>query len=382
MTAPLTVALMLESDGPGGAEVLLLRLAEELRRRGHTVHPIGPAEGEGWLGERFRELGFEPQTYRPRRSPDLRCVRHLAGLMRRLGVDLLNGHEFDGAIYGTAAARLSGRPSVVTMHGNHSMTQAWRRRTALRWAFRASQAVVAVSDQTKQQLDRDLGLRADAVRVIHNGMPVGTGDPAPVRRELGLREDETLILAVGNLVARKGHIVLLQALQRLEREGLGVAWRLAIAGGKGGPERAALEIFIAEHQLADRVHILTYRDDVPNLQAAAEVFVMPSLWEGFPLAILEAMLSGTPVIASDVCGIPEAIVSGEHGLLTPPGDVEALATALRRLLTDPSLREQLAAGARARALREFTLEAMATAYERLYYTSLLPQGRARQEPHA
>jgi glycosyltransferase involved in cell wall biosynthesis len=175
---------------------------------------------------------------------------------------------------------------------------------------------------------------------------------------------------------------LLQALHRLDREGIGVPWRLVIAGGKGGPEREVLERFAVEHQLADRVHILTYRDDVRDLLAAAEIFVMPSLWEGFPLAILESMLSGTPVIASDVCGIPEAIVSGEHGLLTPPGDVEALMAALRRLLTDPSLREQLAMGARARALREFTLESMVTAYEKIYYTSLLTRGRAGQEPHA
>ena len=95
---------------------------------------------------------------------------------------------------------------------------------------------------------------------------------------------------------------------------------------------------------------------------------MPSLWEGFPLSILEAMLGGTPVIASDVCGIPEAIVSEEHGLLTPPGDVEALAAALRRSLTDPALRERLAAAAKGRALREFTIEAMTTAYESLFYT--------------
>lgn len=370
MSTPLTIALMLESDGPGGAEVLLLRLAQELRNRGHKIHPIGHERGEGWLRERFQAVGFEMLTYWPRRSPDLRCVRHLAGLMRQHNVDIMHGHEFDGAVYGTAAARLVGRPCIISMHGNQHMTAAWKRRVALRWAFRSSQAVVAVSGQTKDQLDEDLGLRKDVIRVLHNGMPIRAGDAAPVRQELGQREDELLILAVGNLTDRKGHIFLLKALQQLESQGLKVPWRLAIAGGGGGPARGGLEAFAAEHGLADRLHILTYRDDVPDLMAAADIFVMPSLWEGLPLSILEAMLGGTPVIASDICGIPEAIVSEEHGILTPPGDVEALSRALRRMLTEPALRERLARQARDRALREFTIEAMTSGYESLYHSFL------------
>ncbi len=366
----LTVALMLESDGPGGAEVVVREMARELRRKGHRVLPIGPEKGQGWLGEQLRADGFETHTFQLRGMLDWRYARRLAAWMREQGVDVMHGHEFDGALYGTAAARLSGRASVVTMHGNQGMTAAWRRRLILRWTFRACDAVVAVSDQTKQQLDADLRLRPGVVSVIHNGMPLRTGDAAPVRRELGVREGELLLLCVGSLVPRKGHITLLRALARLESQGLRVPWRLAIVGGGGGPERPAIEAFIAEHGMADRVHVLTYRNDIPDLQAAADVFLMPSLWEGFPLAILEAMLAGTPVVASDVCGIPEAIVAGEHGLLVPPGDVDALAAALRSMLTDDVLREGLAAAASARAHREFTVQSMVDAYEQLYWRYL------------
>lgn len=366
MADPLTIALMLESDGPAGAETLLLELAKELRRRGHRIHPIGPERGTGWLAERLREAGFEPETFLLRHNPDLRCLRRLAGLLRRHRVDVMHGHEFDGAVYGTAAALLVGRPSVMTMHGNQTMTASWKRRVALRWAFRRGAEVVAVSAQTRLQLEADLGMRPGSVSVIYNGMPLRTGDPGPVRRELGVRDGEVLILAVGSLVPRKGHMVLLRALQRLASGGLTVPWRLAIAAGPGGPERPRLEAFASEHGMADRVHILEYRSDVPDLQAAADLFAMPSLWEGFPLAILEAMLAGTPVIASQVSGIPEAIVHEQHGLLTPPGDVAALAEGLRRLLTDRGLRERLARGARERARREFTVEGMTGAYERLY----------------
>jgi glycosyltransferase involved in cell wall biosynthesis len=237
---------------------------------------------------------------------------------------------------------------------------------ALRWAFRNSRAAVAVSEATKRQLDADLGLRPGVLTVVHNGIPERAGDPAPIRRELGLRPGELLIAAVGNLDPRKAHINLLRALQRLAQEGLPACWRVAIAGGRGGPERDRLEAFAREHGFADRLHILLERSDIPDLLAAADVFCMPSLWEGLPLAVLEAMFAGKPIVASDVSGIPEAITSGTHGLLTPPGDVEALAAALQSVLTSAELRARLGAAARARAQAEFAIGVMADRYERLY----------------
>lgn len=354
---------MLETDGPGGAEVVVLNMSHELRDRGHTVFPVGPAHG--WLSQRFRESGFEPQHFSLRRPLDWRAVRELADMMRRLEIDVVHSHEFTMAVYGTAACKLAGRPHVITMHGNQTMTHALRRRVALRWAFRNSHATAAVSEATKVQLDEDLGVGRDVVGLIRNGVPIPRGDPEPVRKELGVRQGEVLILAVGNLDARKGHIYLLEALHRLSGQGIG-PWRLAIAGGRGGPEKARLEAFAAEHGMQDRFHILSYRDDIPNLLAAADILAMPSLWEGLPLAILESMLAGTAIVASQASGIPEAIVSGEHGLLTPSADSEALADALDKLIRDEPYRSRLAAQAKERALAEFTVGAMTDAYEELY----------------
>lgn len=362
---PLTIALMLESDGPGGAEIVVLEMADELRARGHEVVPVGPGDGVGWLGERLRARGFEPEVFVEGRPPDWRVVRDLLRIFRRRGVDVAHAHEFTLSVYGAAAARLARIPQIVTMHGNQEMTRALRRRVALRWAFGRSAGVVAVSSATQHQLERDLGLAPGSIAVIRNGMPVRPGDPAPVRRELGVAEGEVLLVAVGNLDRRKGHIFLLEALAML-RDRCPVAWRLAIASGRSGDERPRLEAFARERGLAERVHILRHRDDVPALLAAADVFVMPSLWEGLPLALLEAMLAGSAVVASETSGIPEAIANGEDGLLVPPGDSAALAHALERLLRDGGLRARLAAHARERALREFTIGAMVDAYEALY----------------
>jgi glycosyltransferase involved in cell wall biosynthesis len=358
--------MMLESSGHGGAEVVVLQLAEELRRRGHTVLPVGPSSKPGWLGKRFRELDFDWHGFVLRRPLDPGCIYRLARLFREQRIDVVHSHEFTMAVYGAAAAKLAGIPHVVSMHGNQTMTRAWRRRVALRWAFRHSAATVAVSQATKRSLDADLGLAARVVTVVPNGIPLRPGRAEPVRTELGVRPGEVVLLAVGNLIERKGHIVLLRALAQLEREGLAAPWRLAIAGGRGGEQQPILQAFAAEHGLAERVHLLLHRDDIPDLQAAADVFVMPSLWEGLPLAVLEAMHAGNPVVASATSGIPEAVTDEREGLLVPPGDVGALAVALRRVLTDEPFRRRLGAGAKERALREFTITAMTDAYERLY----------------
>jgi glycosyltransferase involved in cell wall biosynthesis len=204
------------------------------------------------------------------------------------------------------------------------------------------------------------------VHVVHNGIPLVEGNPRPVREELGVRAGELLILAVGNLDERKGHLILLRALALLGHQGLSQPWRLAIAGGRGGPERPKLEAFAREHGMQDRLHILSHRDDIANLQAAADIFAMPSLWEGLPLALLEAMLAGKAIVASDTAGIPEAIAPESHGLLVAPGNPELLAEALHRLLTEASLRKRLGSAALERGRREFTIGAMADSYEPYY----------------
>jgi glycosyltransferase involved in cell wall biosynthesis len=360
---PLRIAMMLESDGPGGAEYVLIQLSEELRRRGHTIIPVGPDRGLGWLDRVLREKGFETEKFSLRRPIDLGCLRGMVRLLRRTRVDLVHAHEFTTAVYGAAAARIVGKPYVITMHGAQTVLNAWRRRAALAWAFKGSQATVGVSDDTSTYMERTLKLPPGIVTTVRNGIPVRPGNGEAVRTELGLRPGELLLVAVGNLVPRKGHRVLLEALQPLAGPDV-PPWRLAIAGR--GRQKEPLQQLAGELGIADRVHLLGHRDDIPDLLAAADVFVMPSLWEGLPLAILEAMFAGKPVIASAISGIPEAIESGVQGLLVPGGDAPALTGALRQVLTDPARRAALGAAGRRRAEAEFTIEHMTDAYERLY----------------
>ena len=354
---------------------MVLQLSEELRRRGHTVIPVGPAKGVGWLGEKYREVGFSPETFRIRRALDFDCARSLMEIFRRHSIDVVHSHEFTMAVYGTLATRLMGLPHVITMHGNQTMCKVLRRRVAVRWAMRNSAETIAVSKATRVSLVDELGVPAERFTVVPNGVPVRPGDAARVRTEIGWQPGELVLLAVGNLDKRKGHMFLLRALQQVRSSGSSVPWRLVIAGGRGGEERGALESYARDNGFADRVHILTRREDVHDLQAMADIFVMPSLWEGLPMAMLEAMIAGNPIIASNISGIPEAVTHGKEGLLTEPGDVDGLATALRRLLEDDVYRTQLASAARLRGHAEFTVGIVGGKYEQILLSAIASRGR-------
>src|SRR5690606_33528222 len=267
---------MIESDGPGGAEIVVLQLSQELRRKGHHVLYVGPSNGSGWLRNRFLEEGFDTDTFVLRRPVDLQCVRGMENMLRKHRIDVVHSHEFTMAVYGSAAASRAGIPHVTTMHGNQKMMLRLRRRVALRWAFRRTSLPVACSDATRLDVERGLGLPSGSLHTVHNGVPHVPGDRAPVRRELGLTIEEVLIFCVGNVVARKGHIQLLRALALLEDEGQVYPWRVAIAGDRRDAA-PAIDEFVADRGWSDRVKLLGVRSDINNLLAAADIFAMPSL---------------------------------------------------------------------------------------------------------
>jgi glycosyltransferase involved in cell wall biosynthesis len=364
----LSIALLLESDGPGGAERMLLQLAEALRDRGHTVCPVGPAQGCGWLADEFRRRGFTPELFVVRRHPDLRCLLGLVRTLRRRGVEVVHSHDFTMAVYGAAAAALLGRPHVITMHGGRYFAGRWRRRAALRWATARSAGAVAVSAALQADLATVLRVPRATFRVVHNGIRPGVGSPEGVRRQLGIGAEAPLIVAIGNLYPVKGHLVLLQAMRALRENPLFADCHVVIAGR--GEEEAGLRAYAVAQGLAPYVHLLGYRDDVADLLAAADVLALPSLSEGVPLALLEAMFAGTGIVASAVGGVPEVVTSEREALLVPPGDPGSLATALARLLQDRALRRRLGDAARQRAEREFAVDTMVDGYMRVYASAV------------
>jgi glycosyltransferase involved in cell wall biosynthesis len=293
-------------------------------------------------------------------------MNDLREVFRDERIQLVHSHEFEMAVYGAAVSRQQRIPHLFTMHGGLTVWKAWQRRVALRWAARSSAASVVVSAATREQFARELRIPRERFHVIPNGVPIRVGNADRVRTEFRCASDDLVLLAVGNLERNKGHEELLGALFEISRRAAVLKWKLIIAGGRGGPEHDRLLRLVRDYGLTARVHITTDRNDIPDLQALADVFVMPSLWEGMPMALLEGMVAGNAIVASKTGGIPEAIRHNKEGLLTPPGDVNALADAIELLLRNDDYRNSIASAARLRASVEFTVQAMTARYEDLY----------------
>jgi glycosyltransferase involved in cell wall biosynthesis len=223
--------------------------------------------------------------------------------------------------------------------------------------------LAAVSEETRRQAIEE-GVRPERVRVIINGVPLAPVSQAAAhaaRAELLPESDGFLILNVGRLVPEKGHRVLLNAAVRVLQDFPNVVF--AVAGD--GPLRAELEELSAALGISDHVRLLGSRADVPELLAASDIFVLSSLTEGLPMALLEAMAAGKAVVSTKVGGIRAALDNGACGLLVPPDNASALADALLRLLRDERLRADFAGRARERARDVYSLERMGSDYMRL-----------------
>ena len=367
-------AHLIETDGPGGAERVLANLATEFQTAGSDNVVIVPERGEGWLAGELRGTGVHVESFCLDRPFSPTFARRLADILRSYGVALAHSHEFTMAVYGTWAARRAGIPHVFTMHGSRYYAERWRRRIALWLATRMSDAVVTVSHSLARQLRRDLLLSADRLITIPNGVRHFPTRESSLRRELGLADTDQLVVAVGNLYPIKGHTYLLQALAllapRLPRLHVAIAGR----GELASPLRAQA----AALNVHDRFHLLGLRSDIGNVLCAADVFVLPSLSEGVPLALLEAMLAAKPIVATTVGEVPTVLDGGRAGVLVPPADASALANALASVLVDLAYGQRLGLAAATRAGGEYSLDAMVNRYVALYAKQLFPARCNRQ----
>jgi glycosyltransferase involved in cell wall biosynthesis len=370
------VGLSIITDSPGGAETMVLGLAAELQSMGHEIVAFRPTGADGWLTNRFSQLGIERVSVSLPGAFRVGGVGRLASLIREHELDVLHSHEFTMSVWGALGSTLAGCRHVITMHGGMYHATTLTRRGALRFAAGLSDHTVAVSESFRTRFAKSIGISPEAVRVVHNGVSQFSAEAAVVhdrsqqssagrerlRGEVGAVDGAVFLLAVGNLLEVKGHVHLLDAMARLRDRG----WAAVLAIAGSGEEEESLRGRIETLDLTDRVTLLGYRSDVPDLLAACDVFVMPSLSEGLPMAMIEAMLASKSIVASNVGGIPELLPSGEFGLLVKAGDPVTLADRIGELVGDAGRRERLGRNARERAANLFTASAMAAQYLDLY----------------
>lgn len=303
-----------------------------------------------------------PMQRRPAPLADTRAVRAIMTHLRQGPVDIVHAHSAKAGFLARAAAhRVEGVRIMYTPHvfPFQMQTRAWQRRLYRwleRYAARWTDVTVCVSREEARIAGR-LGSRT--VAYIPNGVPVpahdGRDGATPrLAVELGLPEDSLLVGAIGRLTRQKGPPVLIEAVAALRGRHPGV--HVALIGD--GELRPSLEAHARRHGIHDHVHFLGRRRDATVLAGRIDVLAMPSLWEGLPYALLDAMAAATPVVASRVGGIPDAVTDGETGLLVPPGDAAGLADAIASLAAAPDRRRRLGAAARACVHNRFTLTRM------------------------
>ena len=333
----------------------LLPLMRGARDRGHEVVGVC-ADGPLLAGMRAEGLRVEPVPMARSLSPvaQWRAFRALLRLMRAERPDLVHAHMPISGFLARVAARVAGVPHVAyTCHGFlFQQPGPWWRRAlgfAVEWTGgQLTRTFLTVSTE-EAGVARRLGIHRGAVGVGNGRDPARfRPDPAArarVRAALGCTADAVVVVIVSRLVRHKGHPELVAAMRDVPGAELWVVGeRLASDHG------ADMGPVYAGSGLGGRLRMLGYRADTAAVLAAADVFVLPSQFEGLPMSVIEAMLTGLPVVATDISGPREQVVDGETGLLVPLGDVVALSAALRRVVRDAGVRAAMGAAGRARAM--------------------------------
>jgi glycosyltransferase involved in cell wall biosynthesis len=347
---------------------VVVYLVTTLAAQGFRNVVLLPDRGEGWLAAQL-PAGSAQVVHVPLLGVPVRTsFAAISAALRTHRPAVAHSHEFTMSALGGAAAWRLRIPHVLTMHGGRYYATRLYRRVALALAARVS-SVVAVSQTVAAQLRSDLLLPARHVRVIPNGIPAVPDVPLTLRAELGLEAHAVLIVSVGSLYGVKGHADLVRALATVVAE-VTRPVHLAIAGR--GPEESSVASLAASLGVAHRVHLLGLRADVSNVLRSADLFALPSRSEALPLALLEAMSAGRPIVATDVGDVAALLQHGAAGLVTPPGDLTALASAMRQLIEEPLLAEQLAGRARAIARESYDIQGMTDRYRAVYAEGRAP----------
>ena len=340
--------------GYGGAERLLTDMAATVDRSRFDYEVAYVLREQDALVPAMRAGGTPVHSLGARHNADLRWMVALRRLLVTGRYDVVHFHLPQAAAFGqlvVASLPRSTRPGVV--YTEHSL---WDRaklvnRALLRASLGSGERLVAVSQASYDALP--VSLQRRATTVVH-GVDLSQSDSlvarraecrALVRSELALDDDELLFLAVANLRPEKGYDVLLEAAKAIADSDLPI--RMAAVGR--GPLRDVLRARHLELGLGDRFQFLGQRDDVLQLLAGADAFVLASHHEGLPVALMEATSVGLPIVASRVGGIPQVLEDEVDAILVPPGEPGLLAEAMKRLASDPILRDRLGQRAKLRS---------------------------------
>jgi len=358
------VLQLISSGGYYGAENMLLNLCASQEQSGcqnslllfYNVH-VPNVE----FYERARRRGLSVRMVHCKGRADWRAVRQIEEYIQEDAVDLVHTHGYKADLYGYLAAWRCHKPVVATCHNWVGGTAALGIYNHLdRMVLKKFNALAAVSDAVAHRL-LAFGVPTEKIKTIANGIDVTAferAQPLPLLKA----EDGTVVGIVARLDLQKGFEYLLRAARDLCKTTPDL--KIVIVGE--GPDREKIEEMIEQYGLQSNVILAGQQSNMPAVYAAMDIFVLPSLNEGLPMTVLEAMAASKPVIASRVGAIPSVIKDGENGLLVAAKDSEGLRNAIASLLSDPERRRRLGDQAHAWVSQNYTSEAMALKYREMY----------------
>ncbi len=363
---PRRVALVVNRMMSGGKEHVVMHLAMELARAGHVPMVVCMRE-MGALGRKIEKEGIPVYAMESSRGWDVLTVFRLARLLRRFGPDVINVHDISSQRYVAAANVLMGRrPVVLTCHG----LLLWKQRPSLvdRLVTRSADEVTAVSEACAGQYRQYMGLDRP-VKSIANGVPIREPDRKRgqnIRDELELKAEDFLFVAAGSVRPEKGYEDLLEACEILRRKRGERKFAVAVFGeviDQGYRDRLASQS--AQLKLDKVVRFMGHRDEVQAIYGAGDGYVLPSRTEGLPMAMLEAMAAGLPVVASAVGGVP-ALLGSDAGVLAKCADPASLADAMASVLEAPLFADLLASRGKELVHSQYSAAIMMKGYLGIY----------------
>jgi glycosyltransferase involved in cell wall biosynthesis len=323
--------------------------------------------GKGEVGQEIEAAGIEVVSLNKLgHGFDWSIVKDLMRVIRQKDIQVVRTHQYHANLYGRLAAWVCRVPCIVpSVHNVYTRDRKPHRRVLNNLLGRVSDRVIAVSGAVKDDIMAFDGLSSDKITVLYNGVDEGRfagADGAAVRTALGIPPDANVVGTVGRLTHQKGQKYLIEAMSMVLKEFPGAV--LLIVGD--GPAVSGLREIVKQSGMGDRVIFTGSRRDVPAMLAAMNIFVFPSLWEGLPNALIEAMTAGKTIVATDIKPNREVLGTEHAGVFVPCEDSAATAAAIIQLLGDREEALQLASAAKERALSLFTINRTVSAYTDLF----------------
>jgi glycosyltransferase involved in cell wall biosynthesis len=354
-----------------GAEAVILNLSHGLQQAGDGSVLAVFNNASLQVYERAMEEGLPAVQIPCQGRLNLQSLQAIRDTVKEHGIDVLHAHGYKADLYAWAALRGRGVPMLSTCHNWIDTDVAVRIYGALdRWVLKRYPRVVAVSAEVQERL-RNSGVPPENIRRIRNGIDLQPFAAAAAKRTELPVDGALRIGLVGRLSTEKGVDIFVEAAAIVARSFPAV--RFVVIGE--GPERAALEQQIRSLGLEQSLQLAGHQKAMADVYAGLDVLVSASRLEGLPIALLEGMASGLPVVATAVGDVPQVIRPGETGLLVPPADAAALAAAMQELVADSARRLALGRGARSLIEREYSAERMAAEYRTVYRETMQYGGR-------